>query len=397
MLLCLASPVRAQPQITDKQIDAAIREECIDSISVVLREVYVFEDVARDMAEHARQQYQKREYEGITSAREFAAKLTEDLQEISHDLHFRVFYMPDELIARIEADTSGEAEQAAELEQARYENFDFVKVERLDGNIGYIRFDSFQEATHAGATAIAAMNFLAYCDAIIFDLRYNGGGSPSMIQLISSYFFDEPTHLNSFYIRREDTVHQFWIHAYVPGPRMSDAEVYVLTSSRTFSGAEEFSYNMRNLERGTLIGETTGGGAHPVEGRIFSNLNFRIRVPFGRAINPISGTNWEGVGVKPHIPVPADSALDVAIYDATKSLLAKAEDEERRAALQWALAGLEIKRNPVTITALEMQDYVGTYGPRKIFIEDERLCYQREDRPQYERSRIILPVKRKRV
>ncbi len=373
----------AQQQMPDRELNAALQREIIDSVSAALQEVYVFPDVAEEMENHLREKYQNNRYDDITSAREFGRQLTEDLREISHDLHLGVTFMSDELIARVQADTSRDAERNAELLAARRRNFDFVKVERLDGNIGYIRLDSFQDATYAGPTAIAAMNFLAYCDAIIFDLRYNGGGSPSMIQLISSYFFDEPTHLNSFYIRKEDTVYQFWTQAHVQGPRMTDAEVYVLTSSQTFSGAEEFSYNMRNLERGTLIGETTGGGAHPVEGHIFANLNFGVRVPFGRAINPISGTNWEGAGVEPHIAVPADSALDVAVYEATKSLLAKADDEDRRQALQWTLDGLKAKHSPVTISQAEMQEYVGTYGPRKIFVHDGTLCYQREDRPQY--------------
>jgi len=126
-----------------------------------------------------------------------------------------------------------------------------------------------------------------------------------VIQLISSYFFADPTHLNSFYIRHEDTVEQFWTQAYVEGPRMTDVDLYVLTSSYTFSGAEEFSYNMKNLKRATIIGETTGGGAHPVDTHIWPKLNFGMRVPFGRAINPITGTNWEGTGVEPDIKAPA--------------------------------------------------------------------------------------------
>ena len=163
----------------------------------------------------------------------------------------------------------------AELAQLRRENFYFERVERLDGNVGYLDFRQFVDARLAGATAVAAMNFLSNCDAIIIDLRQNGGGEPSMIQLLTSYFFDEPKHINSFYVRYSDSIEQFWTQAYVPGKKMPDVPLYVLTSSYTFSGAEEFTYNLKNLKRATIIGETTGGGAHPVSDRYFPTLNVR--------------------------------------------------------------------------------------------------------------------------
>jgi hypothetical protein len=227
------------------------------------------------------------------------------------------------------------------------------------------------------------MNFLAYADAIIFDLRQNGGGSPSMIQLISSYLFDEHTHLNSFYIRKEDTVKQFWTQQYVQGPRMVNADVYVLTSPSTFSAAEEFTYNLKNLERGTIVGETTGGGAHPVDGRFFPNLNLAVSLPFGRAINPITGTNWEGTGVTPDIEVPASEAKEVAHQDALKKILARSEDEDEKAQIEWAIESLESEINPPSIDLSKLAHYAGVYGPRTIVFEDGQLFYQRENRPKY--------------
>lgn len=227
------------------------------------------------------------------------------------------------------------------------------------------------------------MNFLAYADAIIFDLRQNGGGSPSMIQLISSYLFDEPTHLNSFYIRKEDTTKQFWTQAWVDGPKMSDALVYVLTSRNTFSGAEEFTYNLKNLKRGTIIGETTGGGAHPVDGRIFANLNVAMSLPFGRAINPITGTNWEGTGVTPDIEVPQEKALDVAHMEAIKELLKKADDPDVKHQLNWAIEGKKTVLEPYTPPEGVLQDYVGVYGPRRLWVEEGQLYYQRGENPRY--------------
>ena len=184
-------------------------------------------------------------------------------------------------------------------------------MEILEGNIGYLKFDFFADPDECGPTAIAAMNFLAHVDAIIFDLRENGGGDPRMVAFVSTYLFDNPTHLNDLYDRKKDETTQYWTLPYVPGTRLADTPAFVLTSKGTFSGAEEFTYNLKNLKRATIIGETTGGGAHPVSGHRIDD-HFMIGVPFARAVNPISKTNWEGTGVAPDVEAKAADALDVA-------------------------------------------------------------------------------------
>jgi C-terminal processing protease CtpA/Prc len=178
----------------------------------------------------------------------------------------------------------------------------------------------FADPAPCGETAIAAMNFLAHVDAIIFDLRDNGGGDPAMIALISTYLFDQPTHLNDIWTRKTGATQQYWTLSVVPGKRLSAAPAFVLTSPRTFSGAEEFSYNLKNLKRATIVGETTGGGAHPVHGERIDD-RFMIGVPFARAINPITKSNWEGTGVEPDVKVPAADALATAQKLAAEKLL----------------------------------------------------------------------------
>jgi hypothetical protein len=367
----------------DRVIDARMQLEVIDSVTQALNEIYVFPEVAEKIEKYLRKQYKNKQYKDITSLQEFTQKLNQDLQEISKDGHLWVRFASDEMIAKFESDTLTDEWKKQELKQKQRDNFCFKEIKILPGNVGYIDFRCFSDAGDAGMTAIAAMNFLAYTDAIIFDLRQNGGGSPSMIQLMSSYLFDEPTHLNSFYIRRSDSTEQFWTQAYVSGPRMSDVDVYVLTSSYTFSGAEEFTYNIKNLKRGTIIGETTGGGAHPTDIRIFENLNCGMSLPFGRAVNPISGTNWEGTGVTPDIEISQEKALDKAHLEALNKLLEKEKDPDRKAQFQWAVDGKKVILNPVTIEPGKLQAYVGQYGPRRIWIENEQLYYQREDRPKY--------------
>jgi C-terminal processing protease CtpA/Prc len=148
-------------------------------------------------------------------------------------------------------------------------------------------------------------------DAIIFDLRDNGGGDPKMVAYISTYLFGERTHLNDLYNRKQDTTEEYWTLPDLPGKRLTGKPAFVLTSKRTFSGGEEFTYNLKNLKRATIIGETTGGGAHPVSGHRIDD-HFTIGVPFAKAVNPITKTNWEGTGVEPDVKVPAAEALDVA-------------------------------------------------------------------------------------
>jgi len=367
----------------DMPVDAAKRAEIIDSVTSTLNRAYVFPDVAKEMEQHVRELLKKHEYDTISSTNQFTQKLSEDLRSVSNDKHLNVSYFDDEYIEGYMNDTLTDEEEKRRLRMMAYENHGFNKVERLPGNIGYVDFTAFEDAGIAGATAIAAMNFVSNCDAVIIDLRQNGGGSPSMIQLISSYFFDEPVHLNSFFFRENDTVHQFWTQSYVPGEKMTDVELYVLTSSRTFSAAEEFTYNMKNLERATIVGETTGGGAHPVEGRFFANLNVGMSVPFGRAVNPVTGTNWEGTGIEPHIVVPQDSALLYARLDALKKLKDKADDEELRDALNWDYDNFSALLSPKAVDESTLRTYAGVYGPRTVTLEDGILFYQREGRPKY--------------
>jgi hypothetical protein len=311
-------------------LDTQKQTQVISRIIEKINENYVFADVAKKMGEHILKQLKKGAYKKITAPAEFATVLTKDLRDICHDLHLRVNYFPEPPRQRPDAPQDPEEIRR----RLSYSNFGFEKVQRLAGNVGYLKLNGFIGAEYGGATAVAAMNFLANCDALIVDLRQNGGGQPSMIQLINSYFFDEPVHLNSFYIRKGDKTQQFWTQAHVQGKRMTQADIYVLTSKRTFSGAEEFTYNLKNMKRGTIIGETTGGGAHPVNFHYFEDLQFGIGVPFGRAINPISGTNWEGTGIKPDIEVPQEKAYDTAYKLAVKNLLTKTKTPEEKRRLE---------------------------------------------------------------
>jgi C-terminal processing protease CtpA/Prc len=245
-------------------------------------------------------------------------------------------------------------------------------VELRDGNIGYLDLRFFTGQPEAYETIVAAMNFLANANAVIIDLRNNGGGNPYTIQIISSYFLEEYTHLNSFERRGEDTFQQFWTLRGVPGKKMYDTDLFILTSRRTFSAAEEFTYNLKNLKRATIVGETTGGGAHPGGFRIITD-NFLVWVPNGRAVNPITKTNWEGTGIEPHVKVERDKALDKAHALALEKLLEKTEDESKKFSLQWGLDGLKARLDPAVVDLDILKKYVGSYTRGSITLEKDTL------------------------
>lgn len=295
-------------------LTAQARAATVEAACRALEEGYVFPEKAAKMAALARENLKSGAYGTIASENALARRLTDDFRSITHDMHLGV---------RVEPERTEEPGQRMDAHAMERENFAFRKAEVLPGNIGYLRFDMFAEGPGPQDTASAAMNFLAHCDALIFDMRFNGGGSPEQIRYITSYLFEEPTHLNDMIDREGKTVETYWTLKEVPGARpRKDIPVYVLTSGRTFSGAEEFTYNLKNLKRATVIGQTTGGGAHPVN-MVRLSERFVIGVPYMRANNPISKTNWEGTGVEPDIKVPAGEALDRAVDEARAKIGAK--------------------------------------------------------------------------
>jgi C-terminal processing protease CtpA/Prc len=324
LTLCTTLLAFLIPQTHAGSLSESEKRGTIKTINGLLADNYVFPDTATKMSAHLQSQVEQGHYEKLNDGKDFAKQLTADLQSISHDKHLRVLLDREGRRSAKKGDQKSQKEfENKQLRRAQARNFGFEEVKILEGNVGYLRLTQFFDASVGGETAVAAMNFFANAEALIIDLRKNGGGSPSMIQLLTSYLYDsEPVHLNNFYWRPSDLHTQTWTLPHVPGVRRPDMPVYVLTSNRTFSAAEEFSYNLRNLERATLVGETTGGGAHP-GGPQRINDDFVLWIPQGRAINPITKTNWEVVGVKPHIETKAADALKVAHEAALKVLADK--------------------------------------------------------------------------
>jgi C-terminal processing protease CtpA/Prc len=320
--------VGQQPQAPpDKTIDAATRTAVIDNLIKELNDGYVFPEMAKKLEADLRKRQASKEFDSITSAQAFSKKLTDDIQAISKDKHLRVRFSAQPIPVRTDRREPTEAEKEQNRWFTRRINYGFERVERMNGNIGYIDLRGFSDHEAGAETVAAAMKFLENTESIIFDLRQNGGGSPFMVALISTYLFgDKPVHLNSLYFRPANTTDDFWTKPELAKVKFPNKDVYILTANRTFSAAEEFTYNLKNLKRATIVGETTGGGAHP-GGPARLHEHFNVFIPSGRAINPITKTNWEGTGVEPDIKVPKEQALKVAYLAALKKSLSNIKDE----------------------------------------------------------------------
>lgn len=296
--------------LQDNKSSSWNHEEVIRSLAKALNHYYVFPDIAKELGIHLEQKLMRKDYEEIGTPEDLCEQITNELWEISKDKHLKLRYNEQE--KSIDQKISEEEQKAEDLLHAKIDNYGFHRIERLGGNIGYIDLRGFHDPEFAGEAAVNAMNLVANTDALIFDLRNNGGGSPSMVALITSYLYDsEPFHLNSFYSRAKDDLSQSWTQAYVPGKRYGNKPVFILTSHRTFSAAEEFTYNLKNLKRATIVGEVSAGGANP--GNVHQiTKHFSVFIPDGRAINPITQTNWEGTGVTPDVKTSQNEAYKTA-------------------------------------------------------------------------------------
>jgi hypothetical protein len=319
----VAQPARAA---RDTTIDAATRAQIIDTLIAKLDAGYVFPEKATEMARDLRARLERGSYANLTSAIAFADSLTAHLQSVSHDKHLRVMYSDRALPTNQQGPTPEQQQQMRDRMKA--DNYGIGTPERLEGNVAYLELRTFGIPPEMMGEALAdAMSKVADADALIIDVRRNGGGSPWAVALVSSYLFGSDTvHLNSLYWRPANRTDHFYTRASVPGKRFGPSKpLYVLTSRRTFSAAEEFTYNLQTRQRAVIVGDTTGGGAHPGGGQRL-NDHFGVFVPSGRAINPITKTNWEGTGVRPNVPVPSDSARAVAHRLALEGLRKTAQD-----------------------------------------------------------------------
>jgi hypothetical protein len=336
LLLCLATLLLTgtcvtQDVLAGAVLDAESKAAIVEKVCTNLEKTYILAEDARLMANLLRENLRRGEYDGLSSLADFTERLTQDMRSIRHDLHLEVSPIEET------ESSDGESVDHHDPEYLRRRNYQVRKVEVLDGNVGYLKLDAFADGDDALSAGVAAMNFLAHTDALVIDLRENGGGDVALIQLMHNYLHNGLQQLSGIHIREIGADMQFWTQGFVPGPRLADVPVWVLVSERTFSAAEAFAYDMKHMGRGTIVGEVTRGGAHLVRDNEVPELRVNLRIPFARAVSPVTGGNWEGVGVQPDLKVPADEALAVAHAEAIRGILANENDPRWRVWLERAL------------------------------------------------------------
>lgn len=284
------------------------KEEAIQKLSQLMNDRYVFPKVAKSTEKHLMTQFKEGHFDQFETDETFAVALTASVQSVNKDKHMRIwknrpYKAPDNSPERMIE------ERLDQIDRSRRSNSGFQEVKILEGNVGYLDLRGFAGLESGKENADAAMELMSRTDAVIIDLSKNGGGSPRMVQYLCSYFFDQKLHLNSLYWREADETEEFWTLNKVDGKKLPEIPLFVITSSRTFSGAEEFSYNMQTQKRATIVGQTTGGGANP-GGSVKINENLTVFIPTGRAINPVTKTSWEGIGVIPEIETEIEETFE---------------------------------------------------------------------------------------
>jgi C-terminal processing protease CtpA/Prc len=303
----------------------------VEAVNERLSASYIFPDRAMQAATLLRSNLAAGRYD-VPVGPDLCERVSADLFQASADKHLRLIWHDS-----VQASQNEEALVAELREMFQRENYGIRSVERLPGNVGKIAFTVIPEASAAGPAMTAAMRLVEHTQALILDLRDTRGGSPDGVTYLCSYFFaDGDTHLNDIVDGPHGPTHQYWTAGYVSGPRYLEREVYILTSANTFSGGEELAYDLQALRRAIVVGEVTRGGAHP---SIVMSVgeHIELRLPVARAVNPITGSNWEAVGVQPDRPTPASVAQNIAHRAALERIIsapgisAAAREEARQA------------------------------------------------------------------
>lgn len=306
------------PPQKDMVIDAAVRGRVIAAIAGNMEQHYVFPDQARRLSQALKARAAKGEFDRVTSAEDFAQAMTRTLQEELKDRHLEVRYFE----AAVPPEAGGEEPTPAEVEAERVEHARFnhgvAAFKRLQGNIGYLDLHAFGRPADTAPRYAAVMALMKDTAAMVIDLRHTEGGDPDSVMLLASYLFDQRTHLNDIWMReggrdgQGGVTEERWTDPKVAGPHYGQSRpIMLLVGPDTFSAGEDFAYALKNAGRATLVGATTGGGAHPGHPRRLTE-HFMMNVPTGRSISPVTHTDWEGVGVVPDVKVSDDQALDRA-------------------------------------------------------------------------------------
>lgn len=351
-------------------------ERLVDSVTVALDKHYIFPEKSKAIATYLRTRLKQKAYKGLTDPAKISAQLQTDIYFIHRDPHMHVYYEPAFAANLVAYAKTPPPPDTMLLYRERTSNFAFKRTEILNGNIGYVEFTGFSGfVNEAKPTLTAAFRFVANTEALIIDLRNNGGGSPWMVQQISSYLVKERTRLNDIYERRSNKTAEFWADPKEAENMKLSMPLYILTSDNTFSAAEDFTYAMQVNKRAIIVGDTTGGGAHPT-GPVPVGQGFIVDIPFARSINQITQTDWEGVGILPDYPCNGSEALIKAQQLIFEEKLRHTTKDDQKAYYQWFIHALNAREYDNTVESNTLKAYEGEYGDTerfKVYVKENKL------------------------
>jgi hypothetical protein len=346
--------------------------ELINSISDSLNKYYIFPDKAENVSNYLHAQLKSNVYTNLLNdPQKLEQQIKNDISSVCQDPHLRIQFDPGFNAQMAYHPTAEELQQVKKYWKDN--NYSFKKLEVLSGNIGYLAFNFFVDDIQAAKSTIkAALGFLANTEALILDLRDNMGGDPAMVSQLESYFFAKKTAMNHLINRsNNDTVFMY------ADPFKSDSlclsmPVYILTSQHTFSGAEDFCYGMQVAKRALIVGETTGGGAHP-QMPFSVNQGFVMYIPFARSLNPITHTDWEGTGVIPDMKISANKALIKAQELIFRDNLTRTKDPKTKNKYLYLINALLENDLKEKLTLSTLLSYVGVYGGLTVYLDKNKL------------------------
>ena len=370
-LVAVAQNLSAQAQVT-APLTPQVRTTVLDSVIASVTAVYVDADTAKLIADHLRAQGAKKAYDAITNPAQFAELVTRDLRAINNDLHLGLRYSPP-----FAAPPTGPRPAAPPGEQQRLVNYGMGRAEILEGNVGYLEITGFVGGSYQDAV-VDALKFLSRTDALIIDLRRNGGGDGRMSHFIFSHFLGEtPVPTIDIRSRRSPEPQTSKSLATVPGPRRTDVPLYILTSQGTASAAEEFTFVLHNHKRATTVGTRTAGAGHMVRSVPVTN-GFDVSLSITRVSDPVTGKEWEAVGVPADISVAPEVALDAAHAAALNTILAgNTLSPARAATTKRVLETLDARARANANSSARLERFAGTYEGRVFTVREGKLWYAR--------------------
>lgn len=378
MLILLVSNTYAQKSESFPRQDKAV---IIDKAIALLNENYVFPKRVPAIEKYIKEKINNGGYDPLNKPQDFLQSLNNDLEQKGNDHHLNISYGPDR-VKQIIADNKNEKEGKEEkitdawLQRMQYENFRLRKLERFDGNIGYFSFLNFAPLAPSKQSIVSAMNFLLYSNAIIIDLRENGGGNAETMNFMLSYFLKDSVQISELRYRKENRVVKLFTTTDNIIKKIPDAApVYILVSNKTSSAAEGFAYTLQQYKRATIIGERTKGEGNP--GSLYViNDNLYIMIPTAEAINAVSKKSIDGIGVIPDIKIDKDKALTKALLEVNSLLASRTNIKELKLLYQWQIPFLENQLNPEPLTENIIASITGDYEDgKKIVYENSAIFY----------------------